>query len=84
MIEERVLNLPEQVPMVLILVPAGSFVMGSPAHGEKRILRGGCFKHPPPYCRAANRYAASPDRAAPNFGFRMVWSVDGEVVNAQH
>lgn len=54
-----------------------------PARGEKRILRGGCFKCPPPYCRAANRYAAPPNRTAPNFGFRVVWSADGEVGDAQ-
>ena len=53
------------------------------AQGEKRILRGGCFKCQPPYCRAANRYAAPPNRTAPNFGFRVVWSADGEVGDAR-
>ncbi len=43
-----------------------------PASGEKRILRGGCFKCPPSYCRSANRYSAPPERRAPNFGFRVV------------
>ncbi len=42
-----------------------------PPDGTKRILRGGCFKCPPLYCRAANRYSAPPDRRAPNFGFRL-------------
>ena len=54
-----------------------------PALGEKRILRGGCYKCPPPYCRSANRYAAPPERAAPNFGFRVVWTADGEVADAE-
>ncbi|MDD4870808.1 MAG: formylglycine-generating enzyme family protein [Kiritimatiellae bacterium] len=44
-----------------------------PLNGEKRILRGGCFKCPPPYCRSANRYSALPDDRAQNFGFRVVW-----------
>ncbi len=53
-----------------------------PACGERRILRGGCFKCPPPYCRSANRYAAPPEHPAPNFGFRVVWSIDKEVDDA--
>lgn len=43
-----------------------------PLKGEKRILRGGCYKCPPPYCRSANRYSAPPDRRGSNFGFRIV------------
>jgi len=43
-----------------------------PPSGDKRILRGGCFKCPPPYCRSANRYSAPPDRRSLNFGFRVV------------
>ena len=43
-----------------------------PPSGDKRILRGGCFTCPPPYCRSANRYSASPDRRSSNFGFRVV------------
>ena len=35
-----------------------------PSSGDKRILRGDCFKCPPPYCRSANRYSAPPDRRA--------------------
>lgn len=43
-----------------------------PPSGDKRILRGGCFKCPPPYCRSANRYSAPPDRRGRNFSFRVV------------
>ncbi len=43
-----------------------------PSSGDKRILRGGCFKCPPQYCRSANRYSAFPDRRGHNFGFRLV------------
>jgi DNA-binding transcriptional ArsR family regulator len=43
-----------------------------PPSGDKRILRGGCFKCPPPYCRSANRYSAPPHRRGRNFGFRVV------------
>ena len=56
--------------------------VGPPA-GEKRVLRGGCFKCPAPYCRSANRYAAPPDRQAPNFGFRVVWSPSAEGDHAE-
>jgi len=40
--------------------------------GQNRVLRGGCFKCPPPYCRSANRYSAPPDRRSPSIGFRPV------------
>lgn len=43
-----------------------------PSSGDKRILRGGCFKCPPPYCRSANRYSAPQDRRSRNLGFRVV------------
>lgn len=43
-----------------------------PPSGDKKILRGGCFTCPPPYCRSANRYSAPPDRRSGNFGFRVV------------
>ena len=43
-----------------------------PSAGQNRILRGGCFKCPPPYCRSANRYGAPPDRRNANIGFRVV------------
>ena len=48
-----------------------------PPSGDKRILRGGCFKCPPPYCRSANRYSAPSDRRGRNFGFRVVLPVPG-------
>lgn len=40
--------------------------------GQNRVLRGGCFRCPPLYCRSANRYGAPPDRRSPNIGFRLV------------
>jgi len=40
--------------------------------GQKRVVRGGCFRCPPPYCRSANRYSALPERRSPNIGFRLV------------
>lgn len=43
-----------------------------PSLGQNRVLRGGCFKCPPPYCRSANRYSAPPDRRSPSIGFRLV------------
>ncbi len=42
------------------------------AGGEKKILRGGCFKCPPQFCRSANRYSALPDNKNTNIGFRLV------------
>lgn len=46
-----------------------------PETGEKRILRGGCFKCQPPYCRSANRYSGLPDLRSANIGFRLVGEV---------
>ena len=39
---------------------------------KKRILRGGCFKCPPQYCRCANRYSALPEHENTNIGFRVM------------
>ncbi|HDS85643.1 MAG TPA: formylglycine-generating enzyme family protein [Phycisphaerales bacterium] len=41
----------------------------------KRIMRGGCFKCPPPYYRSANRYSGLPDHRSTNIGFRLVGEV---------
>lgn len=43
-----------------------------PEIGQKKILRGGCFKCPPQYCRCANRYSALPDHKNANIGFRLI------------
>ena len=44
--------------------------------GQKRILRGGCFKCPPQYCRCANRYSALPEHKNINIGFRVIATKD--------
>jgi formylglycine-generating enzyme required for sulfatase activity len=55
-----------------------------PAHGERRVQRGGSYLCHLSYCRryrVSARYGSQPDSSTGNAGFRVAADVDGSVTS---